>query len=266
MRHIYSNLVIAFVLALTVTGCATQNNRDPLESLNRGVYKFNDVADKAVFKPVATVYKNITPSPVRTGVNNFFGNINTFISTINNLLQFKFSNAFSEAGRFVINTTFGIGGLFDLASMDNIPKHKQDFGQTLGYWGLGNGPYLVLPILGPSTVRDTTGIVVDGLAFDPIGYLHDSDHVAESNILRGIEFISKRAELLTASDLLDNASLDPYAFMRDAYLQSRANQVQDGMVPSDLNKGEFEDAAPVNGAPASENPEITEKPTQDIQK
>ena len=262
MRLKYSNLVIAFVLALIVTGCATQNNRDPLESINRGVYKFNDVADKAIFKPVATVYKTITPSPVRTGVNNFFGNINTFISTINNLLQFKFSNAFSEAGRFVINTTFGIGGLIDLASMDNIPKHKEDFGQTLGYLGVGNGPYLVLPILGPSTVRDTTGLVVDGYAFDPIGYLHDSDHVAESNILRGMQFIDKRAELLTASDLLDNASLDPYAFMRDAYLQRRASQVQDGMTPSDLTKGEFEDAAPVNGNPTT-SPDNNQIPPQD---
>ncbi len=263
MRLKFSNLVIAFMLALFVSGCATQNNRDPLEGINRGVYKFNDVADKAVFKPIATVYKNITPSPVRTGVNNFFGNINTFISTINNLLQFKFSNAFSEAGRFVINTTFGIGGLIDIASMDNIPKHKEDFGQTLGYWGVSNGAYLVLPILGPSTLRDSTGLAVDGLAFDPIGYFHDSHHVAESNILRGVQFIDKRAELLPASDLLDSASLDPYAFMRDAYLQRRASQVQDGLSTSDLNKGEFEDAAPVNGAATQPKSDTTESSSKD---
>ncbi len=263
MRLKYSNFIIAVVLIFAATGCATQNNKDPLEGINRGVYKFNDVADRVVFKPVATVYKKITPSPVRTGVNNFFGNINTFISTINNLLQFKFSNAFSEAGRFVINTTFGIGGLIDFASMDKIPKHKEDFGQTLGYWGVGNGAYLVLPILGPSTLRDTTGLAVDSLAFDPISYFHDSHHVAESNVLRGLEFIDKRAELLPASDLLDSASLDPYAFMRDAYLQRRASQIQDGLTPSDLNKGEFEDAAPVNGVPST-NPENT--PAKDNQK
>ena len=250
MRLKFSNLIIAFALAFVVTGCATQNNRDPLEGLNRGVYKFNDVADKAVIKPVATVYKNITPRPIRTGINNFFSNIGTFISTFNNLLQFKFSNAFSEAGRFVINTTFGVGGLIDLASMDHIPKYKEDFGQTLGYWGVGNGAYLVLPILGPSTLRDTTGLVVDSIAFDPIGYLHDSHHVAESTVLRVVQLIDKRAELLPASDLLDSASLDPYAFMRDAYLQRRASLVQDGQVSNSV-KGEFEDAAPVNGAPAS---------------
>ncbi len=262
MRLKFSNLIIAIVLALTVTGCATQNNRDPLEGLNRGVYKFNDVADKAVFKPVATVYKTITPSPIRTGINNFFGNINTFISTINNLLQFKFSNAFSEAGRFAINTTFGIGGLIDLASMDNIPKYKEDFGQTLGYWGVGNGAYLVLPILGPSTVRDTTGLVVDTVAFNPISYLHDNDGVAASNVLWGAQFIDKRAELLPASDLLDSASLDPYAFMRDAYLQRRASQVQDGHAPGASINDDFEDAAPVNGVPET-SPRSSDLPAKD---
>ena len=250
----FSKLVIGFLLALAVTGCATQGNRDPLEGFNRGIYKFNDVADKAVIKPVATAYKYVTPTPVRTGVNNFFGNIGTFISTINNLLQFKFTNAFSEAGRFVINTTFGIGGLIDFASMDNIPKHKEDFGQTLGYWGVGNGAYLVLPIIGPSTLRDTAGLVVDTMAFDPISYLHNSDQVAAANVLRVAQVIDKRAELLPASDLLDSASLDPYAFMRDAYLQRRASQVQDGLVPSEFIKDDFEDASPVNGQPASAPP------------
>ena len=251
MQIKFSKLMLALILIVSVTGCATETNRDPLEGINRGVYKFNDVADKAVIKPVATAYKYITPSPIRTGVNNFFSNINTFVSTINNLLQFKFSNAFSEAGRFVMNTTFGIGGLIDVASMDKVPKYKEDFGQTLGYWGVGNGAYLVLPILGPSTVRDTTGLVVDTMAFDPISYLHDSDEVAASTILRVVQVIDKRAELLPASDLLDSASLDPYAFMRDAYLQRRASQVQDGLVPTDLLKDDFEDAAPKNGKPSS---------------
>ncbi|MBC7786905.1 MAG: VacJ family lipoprotein [Methylophilaceae bacterium] len=251
MQIKFSKLILAFILVISATGCATQADRDPLEGINRGIYKFNDVTDKAIIKPVATAYKFVTPTPVRTGVNNFFGNINTFISTINNLLQLKFSNAFSEAGRFVINTTFGIGGLIDVASKDNIPKYKEDFGQTLGYWGVGNGPYLVLPILGPSTFRDTTGLVVDTMAFDPIGYLHDNDGVAASNILRVVQVVDKRAELLPASDLLDSASLDPYAFMRDAYLQRRASQVQGGSVPADLLKDDFEDAAPKNGKPSS---------------
>lgn len=248
----------ALVLAMTfvgfVTGCATQGNKDPLEGLNRGVYKFNDVADKAVIKPVAGAYKAIAPTVVRTGVNNFFSNIGTFISTINNLLQFKFSNAMSEAGRFVINTTVGIGGLIDVASMDQIPRHKEDFGQTLGYWGAGNGAYLVLPIFGPSTLRDASGLLVDTIAFDPITYLHDNNNVAASNILRTALIIDKRAALLPGSDLLDTASLDPYAFMRDAYLQRRASQVQDGLVPTEFIKDEFEDAAPVNARPAEAIP------------
>ena len=251
MQIKFSKLILVVALAAIMTGCATQNNKDPLEGLNRGVYKFNDVTDKIILKPVATAYKTVTPSPIRTGVSNFFGNINTFISTINNLLQFKFSNAFSEAGRFVINTTFGIGGVIDVASMDKIQPHTEDFGQTLGHWGVGNGPYLVLPILGPSTLRDTSGLVVDTIVFDPITYLHDDDNVAASTVLRVVQVVDKRAQLLDATDLLDSASLDPYAFMRDAYLQRRASQVQDGLVPADLIKDDFEDAAPKNGTPSS---------------
>lgn len=251
MQIKFFKLLATLFLVILATGCATQGNKDPLEGINRGIYKFNDVTDKAIIKPVATAYKYVTPAPIRTGVNNFFGNINSFISTVNNLLQFKFSNAFSEAGRFVINTTFGIGGLIDVASKDNIPKYKEDFGQTLGHWGVGTGAYLVLPILGPSTLRDTTGLVVDTLEFDPIGYLHDNDGVAASTILRVVQVVDKRAELLPASDLLDSASLDPYAFMRDAYLQRRASQVQDGIVPADLIKDDFDDAAPKNGSPSS---------------
>lgn len=247
MQFKLTKLILACALILAVTGCATQANKDPLEGINRGVYKFNDVTDKVLFKPVATVYKTITPSPVRTGVNNFFNNIGTVISTINNLLQFKFSNAFSEAGRFVINSTFGIAGLIDVAGMDNIPVHKEDFGQTLGYWGAGDGAYLVLPILGPSSVRDTAGLTVDTYAFDPITYVHRHGDIAAHNVLRGMQFIDKRAELLDAKDLIDNASLDPYAFARDAYLQRRDTLVKDGVVTAPSNDGfepADEDAAP----------------------
>ena len=231
-------LLLICVLMIVVTGCATQANRDPLEGVNRAVYKFNDVADKAVIKPVATVYKAVTPSPLRTGVSNFFGNINTFISSINNLLQFKFANAFTEAGRFVINSTFGIAGLVDVAGMDKVPVHKEDFGQTLGQWGLGNGAYLVLPFLGPSSVRDASGIVVDTLAFDPITYI---DNPEPRNVVRGVQFLDKRTQLLDAKDLLDNASLDPYAFTRDAYLQNRETMLHGGAVAAPSNDG-FEPA------------------------
>lgn len=229
----------ACLIALLLTGCASQANKDPLESINRGVYKFNDVTDKAVFKPVATAYKTVTPSPIRTGVNNFFSNLGTITNVVNNLLQFKFANAFSEAGRFVINSTFGLAGFIDVAGMDKIAVHKEDFGQTLGYWGVGSGAYIVLPFVGPSTVRDATGLAVDTATSDPITYTHNIGEIRLHNQLRAAQFIDKRTELLDAKDIVDEASLDPYAFMRDAYLQRRASLIQDGLVPGELIKDEF---------------------------
>jgi len=237
-------LITASVLGLMLIGCASQANKDPLEGINRGIYKFNDTADKAVFKPVAKGYKAIAPTPVRTGINNFFNNLRSITSILNNLLQFKFANAFSETGRFVINSTFGIAGFIDVAGMDNVPVHKEDFGQTLGYWGTGSGAYLVLPFLGPSTVRDTTGLVFDTVTTDPITYTHNIGEVRLHNQLRAAQFIDKRTELLDATDLVDEASLDPYAFMRDAYLQHRTKAIEDGTSskdePASLNE-EFEE-------------------------
>lgn len=222
------SLFLAVLFALTLSACASTGNNDPLEGMNRGIYKFNDVTDKAVIKPIAGAYKAVLPSPVRSGVNNFFGNLSTFVSVINDLLQFKFDKAMTGAGRFVINSTFGIAGLVDVASMDGIEKRNEDFGQTLGHWGMGSGPYLVLPFLGPSSARDTTGLVVDTIAFDPISYVDDP---ATRNSARALKILDKRAQLLPGSDLLDEAALDPYAFMRDAYFQRRQNQIYDGNVP-----------------------------------
>lgn len=225
----------------TLSGCATQTNKDPLEGLNRGVYKFNDVADKAVIKPVATAYKAITPSPIRTGFNNFFNNLSAITTVVNDLLQFKLASAFTDAGRFVINSTFGLAGFIDVAGMDKIPNHKEDFGQTLGYWGVGNGAYLVLPLLGPSSLRDASGLAVDTFTTDPLQYPRNIGQIRLANQLRAAQFLDKRTELLTATDLVDEASLDPYAFTRDAYLQKRASAVLDGKVPKELIKDDFED-------------------------
>lgn len=222
------SLFLAILFAMTLSACASTGNNDPLEGMNRGIYKFNDVTDKAVIKPIAGAYKAVLPSPVRSGVNNFFGNLGTFVSVINDLLQFKFDKAVTGAGRFVINSTFGIAGLVDVASMDGIEKRNEDFGQTLGHWGVGSGPYIVLPFLGPSSVRDTTGLVVDSVAFDPLAYVDDP---ATRNSARALKILDKRAQLLPGSDLLDEAALDPYAFMRDAYFQRRQNQIHDGNVP-----------------------------------
>jgi phospholipid-binding lipoprotein MlaA len=263
----YKPIILA-ACALTLTalsGCATQSNKDPLEGLNRGVYKFNDVADRAIIKPVATAYKAVAPTPIRTGFNNFFNNLGSITTVFNDLLQFKLTHAFTDAGRFVINSTFGLAGFVDVAGMDKIQNHKEDFGQTLGYWGVGNGAYLVLPLLGPSSLRDTTGLVFDISTTDPIQYTRNINQIRLSNQLRAAQFLDKRTELLTATDLVDEASLDPYAFTRDAYLQKRASLVQDGLVPKELIKDEFydTDANSDSTVPVKEDvPANTDTPTK----
>lgn len=230
---------MVLLASLFVSGCATQNNKDPLEGMNRGIYKFNDMADKAVLKPIATAYKTVSPSPVRKGVNNFFSNLGMLTTIVNDLLQLKFAHAFTDTGRFVINSTFGVLGVFDLASMDGIEHRREDFGQTLGHWGVGTGAYLVLPFLGASNVRDFAGLVVDTATIDPITYTHNIGEIRLHNQIRTAQFINLRTELLVAGDLVNEASLDPYAFIRDAYLQRRASQVQDGLVPDSLIEDEF---------------------------
>jgi phospholipid-binding lipoprotein MlaA len=228
MQNKLSKLFIYCSLILVMTGCATQANRDPLEGMNRGIYKFNDVVDKGFFKPVATAYKNVAPTPVRKGFNNFFNNLGSITTVLNDLLQLKFANAFTDAGRFVINSTFGIAGFIDVAGMDNIPNHKEDFGQTLAGWGMKDSAYLVLPFLGPSTVRDTAGLVFDTVTSDPITYTHNIGEIRLHNQLRAGQFLDRRTELLDAKDFIDDAALDPYAFMRDSYFQRRANLIADG--------------------------------------
>jgi phospholipid-binding lipoprotein MlaA len=235
-------IMLSILLLLVATGCATQSNKDPLESINRGVYKFNDVTDKALLKPVATAYKKVTPSPIRRGFSNFFNNLNSITTVLNDILQLKFANAFTDAGRFVINSTFGLAGFIDVAGMDNIAQNREDFGQTLGHWGVGNGPYLVLPFLGPSTLRDTSGLAFDTVTTDPITYTHNIGEIRLHNQLRAAQILDRRTQLLEAGDLVDDAALDPYSFVRDAYLQRRASQVQDGIVPDDLLDGAFEPA------------------------
>ena len=242
--------VVLIAMMCTVSGCAT-TNRDPLEGINRGIYKFNDVADRYAMKPVAKAYKAVAPEPVRTGISNFFSNLGTLTTIVNDLLQLKFAQAFTDAGRFVINSTFGIAGFIDVAGKDNIAKHNEDFGQTLGYWGVGSGAYLVLPILGPSTVRDVTGLAFDTVTSDPVTYLHNTGQIRAHNQVRLVQFLDKRTQLLDAKDLVDDASIDPYAFMRDAYLQRRASQVQDGLVPAELLQDD--DFEPEDDEPAQDS-------------
>ena len=235
-----------FGIVLALTGCATNGDpRDPMEPLNRGIYKFNDTVDEAVMKPVAKGYKAVLPNPVRTSVGNFFANIDDALIAVNNLLQFKFSQAASDVARLIANTTFGIGGLFDVATSFGLEKHNEDFGQTLGYWGIGDGPFLMLPFLGPSNVRDTVGLAAY-YQLDPVWNL---SHVPTRNTLGTLRVIDHRARLLDAEKVLDEAALDPYTFLRDAYIQHRRNLIYDGNPPRELLEDE---PAPVKKADAEE--------------
>lgn len=223
-----TSMTVLLAVAATLGGCATGSNpQDPYEGFNRGVYKFNDTVDRVALKPVATAYKNVLPSFVQTGVNNFFSNLGDVWSAANNMLQGKGEAGMSDVTRVALNSTFGLLGLIDFATPAGLPKHGEDFGQTLGYWGLNSGPYLVLPLLGPSTVRDTAALPVDWK-----GNLWSyKDPTNVRNIGTAINIIDKRATLLDASTMLSEAALDPYEFLRDGYLQRRQSQVYDGNVP-----------------------------------
>lgn len=231
MHYRFPILLFLFCLA-ALPGCATLDGptepHDPWERYNRGMYTFNDKLDRAVLKPVAKGYRAITPNAVEKGISNFFGNLDEIRVIANDILQFKLVHALSDTGRFVVNSTIGVGGLFDVAKHMGLKKHNEDFGQTLGRWGIGNGPYLVVPFLGPSSVRDGIGLVGD-YQFNPIDEVDNRD---KRNALYATSIISTRAELLEAGEILDEAAFDPYIFLREAYFQRRRNQVYDGAPPA----------------------------------
>jgi phospholipid-binding lipoprotein MlaA len=217
---------------LCLTGCATgpqTNPADPLEPLNRSVFRFNDTLDENVLKPVATGYRDYTPSLVQTGVRNVFNNFSDVSAVLNNGLQLKGRQAASSLMRVVVNSTVGVYGLFDVATAIKLERYPEDFGQTLGYWGVRSGPYLVLPLLGPSTVRDTAGLPVDWQV-DPVNNERIANFGPETQILR---IVDKRASYLAAGNMLNEASIDKYAFLRDAYLQRRRSQIFDGNPPDE---------------------------------
>lgn len=223
--------LICFLLCATLLGgCASidsRDPRDPLEPFNREVHAFNDDVDRKIARPVAEAYQRHVPQPVRTGVSNFFSNLDDVLVLANDLLQLKVGQAASDFLRLAVNTVFGFAGLIDVATPMGLPKHDEDFGQTLGYWGVGPGPYLVLPLLGPSTLRDSTGMVADWQG-EPLAGVDDR---GTQYTAIGLRAVDTRADLLQASRILDQAALDPYAFMRDAYLQRRRSQVYDGAPP-----------------------------------
>ena len=233
MRPEIRLILIILCLGGGLSACASLNGppdpHDPWERFNRSMYAFNDKVDRAVLKPVAKGYRFITPDPVEKGISNFFSNLGDVPVIANDLLQFKLLQALSDTGRLIVNSTIGIAGLFDVASHIGLKKHDEDFGQTLGRWGVGNGPYLVLPLLGPSSVRDGIGTAAD-FQLNPIDEIDDN---GTRNKLYTLNIISTRAGLLEAGEILDEAAYDPYTFLREAYLQRRRNQVYDGNPPPD---------------------------------
>ena len=229
---------LAATLASGLTGCASvpagaENPKDPLQSFNRGVYRFNDALDRAVLKPAAQTYQWATPRFVRVGVRNFFANLNDITVSVNDVLQGKVRQSGHDALRFTLNTTFGLLGLVDVATGAGFEKHNEDFGQTLGVWGVGPGPYLVLPLLGPSTVRDALGRAADIPTSSTVVFNHWSG--AHKTELFVLDAVQQRQSILDAEAVLDEAVLgsDRYNFLRDAYLQRRQSLVYDGNPPAD---------------------------------
>ena len=226
--------------ALLATGCATTGGapdpRDPWEPANRAVFEFNDGLDRTLIKPTAEAYRFVTPSIVRTGVTNFFGNLQDIWTGTNQLLQGKVEYWINDWARVLFNTTFGFGGLMDIASEMRLEKHDEDFGQTLGVWGAPFGAYVVLPVFGPSSVRDTAGFAVDFYMYPTFWILRNvrPDHwVSWRNSLAALAFVNNRANLLAVTDILEQAALDRYAYVRSAYFQRRRNQIYDGNPPPD---------------------------------
>ncbi len=236
--------LIALGLMVSIGGCATtqanrNNNDDPLEGFNRAMYKFNDTVDKYVLIPVAETYADYTPQPIRTAVTNFFSNISTLNTMVNDFLQGKIEHGLDDLGRIIINSAFGIGGLFDPATGLGIANHDEDFGQTLGVWGAGEGFYLVLPFLGPSSARDAPGLGV-GAVLNP-GFYISSVAIPPIGAL-GV--VNERSNLLEATRIRDEAALDPYVFTREAYRQKRLSEIHDGEPPiEDIEEGLEEEEA-----------------------
>jgi phospholipid-binding lipoprotein MlaA len=266
----YARAVLGAALALSACACVTlppnspRSPQDPWESWNRGVYKVNDKLDRAVAKPLARTYERIVPKPIRTGINNFFSNLDTTTVMINDALQGKFLAAGNDLGRFLLNSTVGLGGLLDPATSAGLARNNEDFGQTLGHWGVHPGPFLELPLLGPSDLRDGPSRVVDAYT-NPLQYVHNS-YIKYG--LYGVHLVDIRAGLLSLDETLKNV-YDPYAFVRDAYLQRRAYLVSDGKVTDEplVDPGEDSpdsDKAAPTGTPPTGAPPAGTPPTQAI--
>jgi len=237
-------LCAAALLTGLVSACATTGGgiaQDPLEPLNRAIFGFNETFDEVLMKPVAQGYRAVLPELVRTGVTNFFSNIEDLWIAANNLLQGKPESALQDVMRVAINTVIGLGGLIDVASDAGLEKHNEDFGQTLGRWGVGSGPYLVLPFLGASTLRDGIGLVGVDYAVEPVWNL---DHVPTRNTLYAGRAVNSRSNALDAVRVMEEAALDKYRFVRDSYLQRRRSLIYDGDPPREREPEDSSSALP----------------------
>ncbi|EYS87860.1 ABC transporter [Cupriavidus sp. SK-4] len=260
LRQRATSVATTAIAATLLAGCATgpqANPDDPLEPMNRAVFTVNDKLDQYVAVPVAKGYKAVTPEPVRTAVTNFYSNIADIGNFANNLLQGKGVEAAESFMRVAINSVLGIGGLIDIATPAGLQKHSQDFGLTLGTWGVPSGPYLVLPLFGPSSFRDGVGLYVN-FQFDPTTYAEP----AVRNSLFGMNVVDVRTNLLGATDLLKLAALDKYTFVRDAYLQRRRYLLGENTSLPDYDEDDDSGAAAAPAAPAAEAPAGTPAPAQ----
>jgi len=257
----YACAALGLICVLHLGGCVTlppnsqRVPQDPWESWNRGVYKVNDKLDRAIAKPAAKAYVRVVPQPIRTGVSNFFANLNTPTVMINDALQGKFLAAGNDLARFVLNSTVGVGGVLDPATSAGLARNEEDFGQTLGHWGVHPGPFVELPILGPSDLRDAPAKVVDT-------YTNPRQYIKNDYIKYGLwlpDLVDRRAALLSLDDTLQHV-YDPYAFIRDAYLQRRAYLISDGkiteepLVDPDADNPDADKSAPQSGKPAPSTP------------
>ena len=255
-----SKYVAALLTVAAMSGCASTRNNpvDPFEGFNRAVFNFNDGLDRVALKPAATVYQKVLPSFVQTGIGNFFGNLADVWTSVNNMLQGKIEDGLNDMMRVAVNSTLGFGGLLDIGSEAGLQKHKEDFGQTLGRWGVPAGPYLVLPLLGPSTVRDTVALGLD-FNVDPVHWVDPWQPRYALYLLRAVDV---RSNLLRAGAVLDEAALDKYTFFRDAHLQRRRANIFEDNKSKDDDKAGREPKA--DGEPSPDAGKLPPEPPDEV--